>query len=328
MTHQTRRDFLKLIALAAPSLALTNKLAAQEAWPQHPVQVVMGFGAGGGADSMARPIFQSVSESLGEQFVIQNRTGGNSVVAAQAVLQKAADGYLFFLNGLQQLVNPVLIEDLPFDYATSFVPVTQMCRFPQTFAVAANAPWKTMNELIEYARENPGKVRYGTAGIGGIPHILGELLQLTTHVKMENVPYTSGPDIAADVAGGRLDMSILTTSTVGPMAREGRVRVLAVGSESRSKLYPEVPTMAEIGYGDANLSDWTGLFAPAGTPDDIVVHLQRAVAEAVKDPSVLDRVEAQGTVLVGSSTEDFVAFLKSQDELVRHVIKEANISLQ
>lgn len=327
MNQLTRRNALKMISLAVPGAMAATRALAQDAWPDRSVRILMGFSAGGGADSMARPVFQSVSEALGQTMVVENRTGGNSVIAAQAALQVPADGYVFFLNGLQHLVNPILVEDIPFDYATSFVPVSQLCSYPQTFAVATDAPWKTMEDLIDYARKNPGKVRYGTAGIGGVPHILGELLKLTAKVDMVNIPYTNAPDIATDVAGGRLDMSILTTSTIGPMMRAGKVRILAVGNKTRSKLYPDVPTMEEVGLAEANLSDWTGLFAPTGTADDVVQKMQAAVALASKDQKVIGRVEPQGTILIGSTSKEFGELLDQQRKMVKYVIEAAHITL-
>ena len=327
MNEFTRRDAVKLLALAVPGMAVANQAFAQNPWPTRSVRVLMGFSAGGGADSTTRPVMQYASTALGQTMVVENRTGGNTVVAAGAVLQLPPDGYVLFVNGLQHVVNPFLMSDLPFDYTKSFVPVSQMCRYPETFAVNVNAPWKTMQELVEYARANPNKIRYGTANVGGMGHIQMELLKAKQGVQMVNVPYTSAPDIATDVAGGRLDMSVLTASTVGPMLRAGKVRLLAVGNDTRAKLFPDVPTMAEVGYPEANLSDWSGMFVPVGTPDDVIRKVQATLAAAAKDRAVLDRIEPQGTELVCSTPEEFSAFLDAQRKAVKYAIDTAHITL-
>ena len=327
MNEFTRRDAVKLLALAVPGMAVANQAFAQSPWPTRSVRVLMGFSAGGGADSMTRPVMQYASTALGQTMVVENRTGGNTVVAAGAVLQLPPDGYVLFVNGLQHVVNPFLMSDLPFDYTKSFVPVSQMCRYPETFAVNVNAPWKTMQELVEYARANPNKIRYGTANVGGMGHIQMELLKAKQGVQMVNVPYTSAPDIATDVAGGRLDMSVLTASTVGPMLRAGKVRLLAVGNDTRAKLFPDVPTMAEVGYPEANLSDWSGMFVPVGTPNDVIRKVQATLAAAAKDRAVLDRIEPQGTELVCSTPEEFSAFLDAQRKAVKYAIDTAHITL-
>ena len=327
MNEFTRRDAVKLLALAVPGMAVANQAFAQSPWPTRSVRVLMGFSAGGGADSMTRPVMQYASTALGQTMVVENRTGGNTVVAAGAVLQLPPDGYVLFVNGLQHVVNPFLMSDLPFDYTKSFVPVSQMCRYPETFAVNVNAPWKTMLELVEYARANPNKIRYGTANVGGMGHIQMELLKAKQGVQMVNVPYTSAPDIATDVAGGRLDMSVLTASTVGPMLRAGKVRLLAVGNDTRAKLFPDVPTMAEVGYPEANLSDWSGMFVPVGTPVDVIQKVQATLAAAAKDRAVLDRIEPQGTELVCSTPEEFSAFLDAQRKAVKYAIDTAHITL-
>jgi tripartite-type tricarboxylate transporter receptor subunit TctC len=331
MNGMTRRDAVKMLALAASGVGMGTTLAgkafAAGDWPTRSVRVLMGFSAGGGADSMTRPVMQYVSTALGQTMVVENRTGGNTVIASQAALQLPPDGYIFLVNGLRHVVNPFLMNDLPFDYAKSFIPVSQMCRYPETFAVNVNAPWKTMHDLVEYARANPNKIRYGTANVGGMAHIQMELLKAKQGVQMVNVPYTNAPDIATDVAGGRLDMSVLTASTIGPMLRAGKVRLLGVGNDTRAKLLPDVPTMAELGYAEANLSDWTGLFAPVGTPDDIVRKMQATVAKAARDRAVLDRIEPQGTELVCSTPEAFTAFLEEQRKAVKYAIDTAHITL-
>ncbi|MCS0495684.1 tripartite tricarboxylate transporter substrate binding protein [Ancylobacter sp. MQZ15Z-1] len=326
MTKIARRDALKM-ALAAPMVLAAGRLGAQTAWPTRPVQVITGFGPGGGGDIATRVTFQAVSDILKQPMVVENRTGGNSVVAAQAVLALPHDGYAYLMNGLQQLVTPLLMKDIPIDYAADFQPVTQMVKYPETISVAKDSPWKTFEELMAYAKANPGRIRYGTSGIGGVPHIVAEAIQLYGGVKFRNISYRVAPEIARDLVGGQLDLAVLNVSTLTPMIQSDKVRLLAVGNDTRLKPFPDVPTLAELGLPKANHADWGGIFTATGTPDDIIAQMQAAVAKAAKTPSAYDKLAAQGTFMVGSSTEDFKAFLANWKGVVEEVVREAKISL-
>lgn len=330
MPRIDRRDALKF-ALAAPMVLAAGRLGAQEAagakWPTRPVQVITGFGPGGGGDIATRVTFQAVSEILKQPMVVENRTGGNSLVAAQAVLGLPHDGYGYLMNGLQQLVTPLLMKDLPIDYKADFQPVTQMVKYPETISVAKDSPWKTFEDLMAYAKENPGRIRYGTSGIGGVPHIVAEAIQLYGGVKFRNISYRVAPEIARDVVGGQLDLAVLNVSTLTPMIQADKVRLLAVGNDSRLQQFPDVPTLAELGLPKANHADWGGVFTPTGVPADIVSQMQAAVAQAAKTPSAYDKLAAQGTLMVGSSTSDFKVFLANWQGIVEEVVREAKISL-
>jgi tripartite-type tricarboxylate transporter receptor subunit TctC len=323
-----RRDALKM-ALAAPMVLAAGRMGAQAqtAWPTKPVQIITGFGPGGGGDIATRITFQRVAEILKQPMVVENRTGGNSLVAAQAVLALPHDGYAFLMNGLQQLVTPLLMKEVPIDYAKDFLPVTQMVKYPETISVAKDSPWKTFKELMDYAKANPGRIRYGTSGIGGVPHIVAEAIQLYGGVKFVNISYRLAPEIARDVVGGQLDLAVLNVSTLSPMIQADKVRLLAVGNDTRLKEFPDVPTLAELGLPKANHADWGGIFAPTGTSADIVAKMQQAVAEAAKTPSTYDKLAGQGTFMVGSSTADFKAFLENWRVVVEEVVREAKIRI-
>jgi tripartite-type tricarboxylate transporter receptor subunit TctC len=327
MTKIARRDALKM-ALAAPMVLAAGRLAsAQTKWPTRPVQIITGFGPGGGGDIATRVVYQSVSEILKQPMVIENRTGGNSLVAAQAVLGLPRDGYAFLMNGLQQLVTPLLMKDVPINFKGDFQPVTQMVKYPETISVAKDSQWKTFQDLMAYAKANPGRIRYGTSGIGGVPHIVAEAIQLYGGVKFVNISYRVAPEIARDVVGGQLDLAVLNVSTLTPMIQADKVRLLAVGNDTRLPQFPDVPTLAELGLPKANHADWGGIFAPTGTPADIIQQMQQAVAKAAQMPEARDKLGAQGTLTVGSSTADFVAFLDVWRSTVEEVVREAKITL-
>ena len=324
MTMIQRRAVLAL-GLASPFVA--RGALAQADWPSRPLRFVIPFTAGGGGDSSARPLAARVSEILGQNVVIENRTGGNAVVAASAVLQAPRDGYTFLIDAANQITNPLLLRDLPFDYRTSFLPVTQTARFPQVLAVKRDFPAQTVEEFIAHARANPGRVSCGTPPAAGAGHLALALLEQRGGIRLLHAPYRGGADAARDIMGGQIDSMILTSSTARAPIESGRARPLALTGAERLPTLPGVPTLAESGFPGFDMDDWNGLFAPAGTPTPIILRLQAAVAEACRDPGVLARMAPLGTVLGGQSTEAFAAWLETQREIVARVIREANITL-
>jgi tripartite-type tricarboxylate transporter receptor subunit TctC len=320
-----RRETLKL-ALAAPFVLAGGRSWAQGAWPTKAVQIIMPFGAGGAADTAARIVFQKVSELLGQPMIIENRTGGASVVAAQAVLNMPKDGTAFFINSSQQMITPIFVKDLPFDFKTAFVPVTKLANYPQVVAVKTDFPAKTIQELIDYAKANPEKLRYATPPAAGPGHMAGTLIQLRTGTKWVHIPYRVTPEAARDVAAGTVDVAIITTSTIRPVHESGKVRILAVTSAKRAKIHPTVPTIGESIIPGFDLDDWAGVFAATGTPQPIVDKMQAAIAEAARDQSIIDKLAPFGTEIVGNSAADFGKFVEDQRTLLTSIIKEANIT--
>ena len=323
MTSLGRRSALAF-GLATPFLA--RGASAQEGWPTRPIRLVIPFTAGGGGDSALRPLAAKMAEILGQNVIVENRTGGNAVIAASNVLQ-ARDGYTFLIDAANQVTNPLLLRDLPFDYRTSFVPVTQTARFPQVLAVKADFSARTVAEYIEYARANPGRVSVGTPPSAGAGHLALALLEQRAGIRMVHAPYRGGADAARDIMGGSIDSMILTSSTARPPIETGRARPLALTGAERLATLPGVPTLAESGFPGFDMDDWNGLFAPTGTPLQVIARLQSAVAEACRDPGVLARMAPLGTVLQGQSTADFTRWLDNQREVVAQVIREANITL-
>ena len=323
MTPIRRRATLAL-GLAAPFLPRAAR--AQADWPARPLRFVIPFTAGGGGDSSLRPLAARMGEILGQNIVVENRTGGNAVVAASAVLQ-ARDGYTFLVDAANQVTNPLLLRDLPFDYRTSFLPVTQTARFPQVLAVRQDFPAQTVAEFIAYARANPGRVSCGTPPAAGAGHLALALLEQRAGVRLLHAPYRGGADVARDIMGGQIDSMILTSSSARAPIETGRARPLALTGAERLPTLPNVPTLAESGFPGFDMDDWNGLFAPAGTPPAVIARLQSTVAEAVRDSAVLARMAPLGTVLGGQSTEVFTAWLDAQRQIVAQVIREANITL-
>jgi tripartite-type tricarboxylate transporter receptor subunit TctC len=323
MTMIRRRTALAL-GLAAPFVA--RGAAAQVAWPTRPVRFVIPFSAGGGGDSSLRPIAAKVAEILSQNVIVENRTGGNAVVAASTVLQ-SRDGHTFLVDALNQITNPLLLRDLPFDYNTAFTPVTQTARFPQILSVKTDFPARDIGEFIAYAKANPGRVSCGTPPAAGAGHLALALLEQRAGIKLLHAPYRGGADAQRDIMGGQIDSMILTSSTSRPPIEAGKARPLAMMGAERLPTLPNVPTMAESGFPGFDMDDWNGLFAPADTPQPVIAKLQSVVAQACRDPAVLARMAPLGTVLGGQSTADFTRWLQSQRQIVAQVIREANITL-
>ena len=324
MTKFLRRGVLAA-GLAAPFLARHG--FAQSDWPKGPVRWIVAFAAGGAADTVARNVGARVSEIIGQQVIIDNRTGGNAVVAANAVLQAPRDGQTFLIDAANQLTNPLLIKDLPFDYEKTWLPVTKLSDFPQVLAVKQDFPAKTLQEYVAAAKEKPGTISYGTPPAAGMGQMAGEELQRRAGIKLIHAPYRGGADAARDIGAWAIDSVIITTNSIRPPLAAGRVRILAVTSLKRVAIFPDVPTLAESGYPGYDMIDWNGLFAATGTPLELIARMQAVCAEAIKDAKVKDRLDAAGAVLTPNTPAEFKAWLEDQRTLLRKLITEGNIKL-
>jgi tripartite-type tricarboxylate transporter receptor subunit TctC len=311
--------------LATPFLARSG--FAQSEWPKGPVRWIVAFAAGGAADTVARNVGARVSEILGQQVIIDNRTGGNSLVAAGAVLQAPRDGQTFLIDAANQVTNPFLIKDLPFGYAATWMPVTKLSNFPQVVAVKQDFPAKTIQEYIAAAKDSPATISYGTPPAAGMGHMAGEELQRRAGIKLIHVGYRGGADAARDIGSGAIDSVIITTSSIRPPLAAGQARVLAVTSLKRAPIFPDVPTVAESGYPGFNMIDWNGLFAANGTPLELIARMQAVCAEAIKDSKVRERLDPAGAVLVANTPAEFKAWLEGQRTLLGTLITDANIKL-
>jgi tripartite-type tricarboxylate transporter receptor subunit TctC len=324
MIRLSRRGFLMLTVAAAVTRA--NEGFAQADWPSRPIRFVIPFPPGGGGDVIARATAEKTSEIVRQPVLVENRTGGNAVIAATAVAQAAPDGYTFLWEGNNHLTNKLLVKDIAIDYRTAFVPVMLTARFPQVLAVRHDFPARDLDEFVKHAQANPGKVTCGTPPAGGMGHLALELLQRRADFRLIHAPYKGGPDAVRDVMGGQIDAVLLTTSTIRPALQGGKARVLAVSSAQRVAMFPDVPAIAER-YAGYDMDDWNGLFAPAGTPEAIVSKANAAVAQALRDPAIVAKMAPTGTVLSPTTSAQFVAWLMRQRETMERIIRDANITL-
>jgi tripartite-type tricarboxylate transporter receptor subunit TctC len=315
------------IVLGLASITSTRLSMAQSDWPNRAIHLVVPFSAGGAADTSARAFAAQLTEILGQNVVVENRTGGNAVVAAGAVLQAPRDGYTFIWDAANCLTNPVLVKDLAFDYQTSFTPITLPVRAPQVIAVRQDFPAKNIREFFEYVRAHPGKVSCGTPPSGGMAHLALALLQERANIQLIHTPYRGGADAARDIMGGQIDSILITASSARGPYRAGKARLLAVTSAERSSVYPDVPTLAESGLPGYDMDDWFGLFAAKGTPEAVLPRMQEAIVRAAKSPALISSMEQAGQVPVANSTQDFTMWLNQQRELLQKLIRTAKITV-
>lgn len=312
--------------LAAPlALALPRTTRAQ-AWPTRPIRVIVPFAAGGAADSSARTILPRLGELLGTTFVVENRTGASGSIGGAAVAQSAPDGYTLLYDASSHIVNPSLLRNLPFDYATAFTPISLVATFPQAISVKADFPARTIGELLEAARRRPGEISIGTQGNATAGHLALAQLERSAGVKFTHVSYRGGAAAARDLAGGTLDGTLITVLSTRPVVEAGRARMLALTIPQRLPAFPEVPTLAESGFPGFDVSEWVGLFAPAGTPAAIVDRLHAELAKVLAEEPIRSRLDQLGAVPVGSAPRDFARFVKEGREAMAVLVREANIT--
>jgi len=312
---------------AVVAAAVLSPLAARaEEWPARPIRLIVPFAAGGAADSAARAITPVMGQRLGQQFVVENRTGAGGSVGGGVVAQSAPDGYTLLWDASSHLVNPALMRGLPFDYA-GFVPISQVVTFPGVLAVKQDFPARTVAEFVALAKAKPGTITVGTQGNATAGHV--GLLQFSRAAGIEviHAPYRGGADAARDLAAGAIDAVFITTVSAGPVVDSGRARFLAVTTLARVPSRPDVPTLAESGYPGFNSSEWAALFAPAGTPAPIVQKLHGALAAALQDDGVRQRLGQIGAVPVGSTPEAFARFVTEGRAQMAALVREAGIRL-
>jgi tripartite-type tricarboxylate transporter receptor subunit TctC len=329
MTHRvTRRNLLAttaggLLATAVP-LAGAN---AQDAWPNKPIKVIMPFGAGGSMDVLSRLLAPIVSESLGQQIVVENRPGATGTLAMAAVASAPADGYTLMFTGSSYSIIALLMPNLPFKM-DAFTPLSRLTVGPTLLAVPAQLGIKTMAEFVAAAKKQPGKWSYGSSGIGTSVHLGGELFKMAAGVDLAHVPYRATPAIVADLLENRLQMSVLGVADCRQYIASGQLRALAVSYTERMPEFPDVPTFAEVGYPNVRASNDFGISIRADTPAPIKARLEEAYRAAVRRPEIVQRLKDFGLIVVATSSADFTRVLAEDAARYSEVIRAANIKLE
>ena len=291
---------------------LAPALAFAQAWPAKPVRLVVPFPAGGGTDAFARPLAAQLSQQLGQQFIIDNRGGAGGTIGADNVAKSQGDGYTFLVGAVHHAIAVSVYSKLPYDLERDLVPVTLVSIVPNVVVVNPKVPALTLRQLIDFAKANPGRLNYASAGNGTSHHLAGELFKKLTGTEINHVPYKGAGPAMQDLVGGQVDMMFDGMGSSAPQIRGNRIRPLAVATAVRSPAFPAVPTAAEAGVDGYEVTTWYALWAPAGTPPEIINRLQQEVAKAMSAPAIRDTWAAQGAELGGNTPAAFGAFVKRE----------------
>lgn len=317
--------------LAIASMAAMGAASAQEAagWPAKPITIVVPYAPGGFADTRVRLIASKLEGRLGKPVIVENKAGAGGVVGTTFIARANPDGYTIGTGNLAPMaVNPTLMQSIPYDPAKDLAPVILIENSPLVLSVNNSVKANSLKELIALAQAEPGKLTFGSSGVGGAHHLSGEMFREQAHIDITHVPYKGGNLAATDLMGGHITMMFEMGYSALPAIRGGKVRPIAVTSSHRLKVLPDVPTMAEAGLPGFESYNWQGIVAPAGTPRPIIDRLNQELNAVLKDPEVAKAIEDTGSEAGGGSPEDFAAFIKSETAKWAHVIKQANIAPQ
>jgi tripartite-type tricarboxylate transporter receptor subunit TctC len=319
---------MKILRMLATGLSLLQlwpaSVAAQD-FPSKPIRLIVPFPAGGPNDIIARVVGQRMSELIKKPVLIDNRGGQAGVLGTDAVAKANPDGYTIGITSASSLAISPSMEKVPYDARKDFAPVTLVVTVPEMLVVTSNVPAKNMDELVALAKAQPGTLNFASAGVGGLPHLAGELLKLTAKIDIVHVPYRGAAPAINDLLGQQVQMTFLDLPVILPHIKAGTLRPIALGARARAPTAPDVPTTAEVGMPDLLIENWYGMIAPAKTPEKIVASLNRIANEAMADPGVKQKLADQGLTVAGDTPEHFRGFIETETAKWAKVIKEAGV---
>ena len=310
-----RLRLLALVALAVPVVAFG------QAWPTKPVRLVSPFPAGGGTDAFARPLAAQLSQQMGQQFIIDNRGGAGGTIGADNVAKSPPDGYHFLVGAVHHTIAVSVYSKLPYDLERDLVPVTMVAMVPNVIVLHPKVPIGSVKELIDYAKANPNKLNFASAGNGTSHQLAAELFKVKTGTKMNHVPYKGAGPAMQDLLAGQVDLMFDGMGSSAPQIRGQRLKPLAVTTATRSPAFPDVPTVQEAGVPGYEVTTWYALWAPAGTPQDVINKLQQEVAKAMASQQLKDVWAQQGASPGGNTPSEFGAFVKAEIAKWADVVK-------
>ncbi|MGH8619593.1 MAG: Bug family tripartite tricarboxylate transporter substrate binding protein [Burkholderiales bacterium] len=323
-TRATRLFGLAILSL--PAIALCGPAAAQN-FPSRPIRVIVPYTPGGITDVVTRITALEMARTLAVNVVVDNRPGANSILGVEMVSKSTPDGYTIGTVIAAHAANQTLYPKLPYDSIKSFEPVSLLATAPLIVTATNNLAANNVKELVDLARAKPGQIAFGSSGIGAAAHLTTELLMLTTGIKLNHIPYKGTAPALQDLIGGQIQILMDTPSSMLPHVRAGKIKALAMASEKRVSVAPEISTMVEQGVNVVG-GTWVGMLAPAGTPKDVVATLSRAAQAAIQKPENRERFVQLGIDPVGSTAPEFTAFLQAEVTKWAKVIKEANVRIE
>ena len=312
-------------AMCIAALATLPALPAAQTWPTKTVRLVVPYAPGGAVDAFARPMAQRLAEQLSQQVLVDNRPGGNATIGADNIAKSAPDGYSIILTSINHYITPLFSKNVPYDPVRDFTPIAIVCNAPNIIAVHPSLPVSSLQELIDYAKKNPGKLHYGTTGVGSTHHLGGLMLAQLAGIDIEHVPYKGGSPTMTDVLAGAIPMVIVTASTILPHARAGKLRALGVIEAKRYDGAKDLPAVGEVVPGYAVPETWLGVIGPVNLPQPIVTRLNEEIRKAIHVPEVKSRLEGLGFVVTGNSPVEFHATIVKDLEVFRGIVTKAGI---
>ncbi len=313
---------------AAAACALWPALAAAQAFPTKPITIIVPFAAGGTTDILARIIAQGLTAELGQSVVVDNRAGAGGNIGGQAAARAPADGYTLFMGTVgTHAINAALYKKMPFDPVKDFAPLTRVANVPNLLVANPAQPFKTVQELIAYAKANPGKINFGSSGSGSSIHLSGELFKSMAKVDMQHVPYKGSAPAVTDLLGNQIAIMFDNMPSAIQHVRSGKLRAIAVTTAKRSPELPDVPTIAEAGVPGYEATSWFGMFAPAATPAPVVGQLNKALVKVLAQPDIKKKINEQGAETAGETPEQFAAFIQQEAVKWGKVVRESGASV-
>jgi len=321
-----RRRTLQLAAASAVAPASWRAARAQPIiFPDHPVRLIVPFAPAGGADIVGRLLSARLSEMWGQQVVVENHSGAGGNIAAELAAKAKPDGYVLLLAPLGHAINKFLFGKLNYDPVADFAPISLVCTYPNIMVVPVSSPARSVQEFIDHARANPGRITFASSSLGTSAHLAGELFKRMAGIEMTHIPYRGAGPAYNDVIPGRIDVMFPTASSALPLMQNGKLRGLAVTTLTRQEWAPELPTVAESGLPGFEVASWYGLFAPAGTPPEIVGKISADAVRVAHEPDVIQQLADVATTAVGSNPEGLRRHLKAEMDKWGPVILDAQI---
>ncbi len=309
------------------SLLFAAGVAHGQAWPSKPIRIIYPFPAGGGGETLTRLVGQRFTEAWGQPVVVEAKPGASGMIGAELLVKAPPDGYTLMYFPAALVVNPALYPKVPYDLEKDFTHLTLLGTFPLVLVVNAALPVKSVADLVQHAKANPGRVNFASIGNASPPHLAGEFFKQLAGVDIVHVPYKGSAPAQADLFGGQTQMMFDTAISAMPHVKSGRVRAIAVTTRNRSPLVPELPTLAESGLKDFDLAGWAGLAAPAGLPREIALKIQQEVANAFRQPDIAQKTAALGAEAGGNSPEQYRAFVATETTKWRKLVQTSGAKL-
>jgi tripartite-type tricarboxylate transporter receptor subunit TctC len=310
------------------SVLLAPLTTQAQDFPNKQIRLIVPFPPGGPNDIIARLVGQRMSELFKQTIIIDNRSGQAGVLGTDVVAKAAPDGYTIGIVSASSIVINPTMEKIAYDPKKDLAPVTLVTTVPEMLVVASNVPANNMAELVALAKAQPGKLNFASAGVGGLPHLAGELFKLTARIDIVHVPYRGAAPAINDLLGQQVQMVFLDLPVILPQIQAGKLKPIALGARQRAPTAPDVPTTAEVGMPDLLIENWYGMIAPAGTPEKIVAEINRVANAAMSDPSVKQKLADQGLTVAGDTPEAFRAFIDSETTKWAKVMKDAGVPIE